>query len=47
MANTGRGVFLDFKDAINRMGKEWIDGQYGNLFEMYEEITDVDPTSSR
>ena len=43
VANTGRGVFLDFKDAINRMGKEWIDGQYGNLFEMYEEITDVDP----
>ncbi len=43
VANTGRGVFLDFKDAIDRMGKEWIDGQYGNLFEMYEEITDVDP----
>ncbi len=43
VANTGRGVFLDFKDAIARMGKEWIDGQYGNLFEMYEEITDVDP----
>ena len=43
VAPSGRGVFLDFKDAIKRMGKEWIDGQYGNLFEMYEEITDVDP----
>ncbi len=43
VAATGRGVFLDFKDAIARMGKEWIDGQYGNLFEMYEEITAVDP----
>ena len=43
VAVTGRGVFLDFKDAIARMGKEWIDGQYGNLFDMYEEITDVDP----
>lgn len=43
VAITGRGVFLDFKDAIDRMGKDWIDGQYGNLFEMYEEITDVDP----
>lgn len=43
IAHTGRGVFLDFGDAIERMGKEWIQGQYGNLFEMYEEITDVDP----
>ncbi|MFI3243420.1 MAG: fumarate reductase/succinate dehydrogenase flavoprotein subunit [Akkermansia sp.] len=43
IAQTGFGVFLDFKDSIERMGKEWIDGQYGNLFEMYEEITDVDP----
>jgi len=43
IANSGRGVFLDFGDAIERMGKEWIEGQYGNLFEMYEEITDTDP----
>lgn len=43
VATSGFGVYLDFQDAIDRMGKEWIDGQYGNLFEMYEEITDVDP----
>ena len=43
MAVTGKGVFLDFADEIKRMGREWIDGQYGNLFDMYEEITDDDP----
>lgn len=43
MAITGKGVFLDFADEIKRMGREWIDGQYGNLFDMYEEITDDDP----
>lgn len=43
IAVTGLGVFLDFKDSINRMGKEWIAGQYGNLFDMYEEITDDSP----
>lgn len=43
VAITGKGVFLDFADEIKRMGREWIDGQYGNLFDMYEEITDDDP----
>ena len=43
IAVTGLGVFLDFKDSIKRMGKEWIGGQYGNLFDMYEEITDNSP----
>lgn len=43
IAVTGLGVFLDFKDSINRMGKTWIAGQYGNLFDMYEEITDNSP----
>ncbi len=37
------GVFLDFRDAINRLGKETISERYGNLFEMYEKITGEDP----
>ena len=41
--NTGKAVFLDFKDAIKRLGKEVVDARYGNLFDMYKEITDVDP----
>lgn len=41
VAITGKGVFLDFADEIKRMGREWIDGQYGNLFDMYEEITEI------
>ncbi|HEY5219440.1 MAG TPA: succinate dehydrogenase (quinone) flavoprotein subunit, partial [Gemmatimonadaceae bacterium] len=39
----GRGVYLDFADAINRLGKETIAERYGNLFEMYERITDENP----
>jgi succinate dehydrogenase / fumarate reductase flavoprotein subunit len=39
----GRGVFLDFADAINRLGAGPIRERYGNLFEMYERITDEDP----
>jgi succinate dehydrogenase / fumarate reductase flavoprotein subunit len=35
----GRGVYLDFKDAIRRLGEAAIREKYGNLFEMYEEIT--------
>jgi succinate dehydrogenase / fumarate reductase flavoprotein subunit len=35
-----RGVFLDFEDAINRVGKKTIEERYGNLFDMYEKITD-------
>jgi succinate dehydrogenase / fumarate reductase flavoprotein subunit len=37
------GVFLDFKDAINRLGEDAISARYGNLFEMYERITDDSP----
>ena len=39
----GRGVYLDFRDAISRDGEETIREKYGNLFEMYERITDEDP----
>jgi succinate dehydrogenase / fumarate reductase flavoprotein subunit len=43
VAVTGLGVFLDFKDAIARVGKDKIADQYGNLFDMYHEITDENP----
>ena len=36
----GRGVYLDFKDSIKRLGEDTIRARYGNLFEMYEKITD-------
>ncbi|MBV1860135.1 MAG: fumarate reductase/succinate dehydrogenase flavoprotein subunit [Nannocystaceae bacterium] len=39
----GRGVYLDFKDAIAREGVEVIRGCYGNLFQLYETITGDDP----
>ena len=41
--STGLAVFLDFKDAINRLGKDVIEAKYGNLFQMYEKITDENP----
>ena len=41
--NTGKAVFLDFSESINRLGIDQIMQRYGNLFEMYEEITDVFP----
>ncbi len=37
------GVFLDFEDSIARLGKDTIEARYGNLFEMYERITDENP----
>jgi len=40
---TGLGVYLDFADAIARLGRETIAERYGNLFEMYEKITGEDP----
>jgi succinate dehydrogenase / fumarate reductase flavoprotein subunit len=40
---TGLAVFLDFKTAIERLGVDVIRARYGNLFQMYEKITDVDP----
>jgi len=39
----GLGVYLDFADAIKRLGKQTIAERYGNLFEMYQRITDEDP----
>ncbi len=39
----GKAVFLDFKYSIERLGKDVIAARYGNLFQMYEKITDVDP----
>ena len=41
--NTGLAVFLDFKTAIERLGEDVIRARYGNLFQMYEKITDVNP----
>ena len=41
--STGLAVFLDFKDAIERLGKDVIEAKYGNLFQMYEKITDDNP----
>ncbi|MCV9385738.1 fumarate reductase/succinate dehydrogenase flavoprotein subunit [Reichenbachiella ulvae] len=40
---TGLAVFLDFSDAIKRDGVETIKGKYGNLFDMYKQITGDDP----
>lgn len=39
----GLAVFLDFTSAFERLGRKVIDERYGNLFQMYEEITGVDP----
>lgn len=38
-----RGVYLDFSDAINRLGKKGVEAKYGNLFDMYKQITADDP----
>ena len=43
VGNTGLAVYLDFKDAINRLGKNVIEARYGNLFQMYEKIVDENP----
>ncbi|GIJ39081.1 fumarate reductase/succinate dehydrogenase flavoprotein subunit [Micromonospora andamanensis] len=40
---TKLGVYLDFADAIDRLGRKAIEAKYGNLFEMYERITGEDP----
>ncbi len=39
----GLGVYLDFADAIQRLGEDVVRERYGNLFEMYDRITDEDP----
>ncbi|PIN52397.1 succinate dehydrogenase flavoprotein subunit [Trueperella pyogenes] len=38
-----RGVYLDFSEAIERMGKDAVSAKYGNLFDMYQQITDENP----
>jgi succinate dehydrogenase / fumarate reductase flavoprotein subunit len=43
VGSTGRGVYLDFADAIEKKGAETIAGRYGNLFAMYERITGESP----
>ena len=43
IGETGLGVYLDFAEAIERLGEDTIRERYGNLFEMYERITDEDP----
>jgi len=40
---TKLAVFLDFEDAINRLGKSAVTQKYGNLFDMYKQITGEDP----
>ncbi|QNL51213.1 fumarate reductase/succinate dehydrogenase flavoprotein subunit [Olivibacter sp. SDN3] len=43
VGTTGLAVFLDFADAINRMGEDTVRAKYGNLFDMYYQITDENP----
>ncbi|MCB0353814.1 MAG: fumarate reductase/succinate dehydrogenase flavoprotein subunit [Bdellovibrionales bacterium] len=43
VGKTGLGVYLDFASAIHRLGEKAIEERYGNLFEMYERITDENP----
>jgi succinate dehydrogenase / fumarate reductase flavoprotein subunit len=43
VGETGLSVFLDFGDAIRRLGADTIRARYGNLFDMYKRITDEDP----
>jgi hypothetical protein len=39
----GLGVYLDFADAIARLGRQTVEAKYGNLFQMYAQITGEDP----
>ena len=43
VAPSGLAVYLDFSEAINRLGKDAIKAKYGNLFQMYEKIADENP----
>src|SRR3989441_1040759 len=43
VGETGLAVYLDFSDALNRLGRETIEDRYGNLFEMYQRISGEDP----
>jgi len=46
VGETGLAVYLDFRDAIQRLGQDAIEARYGNLFDMYERITGTDPYQS-
>ncbi len=43
VGHTGLGVYLDFADSIERLGRKTVEERYGNLFDMYQRITDEDP----
>ncbi|WP_207428352.1 fumarate reductase/succinate dehydrogenase flavoprotein subunit [Pedobacter sp. SYSU D00535] len=43
VGGSGKAVYLDFADAIKRLGKAAVEAKYGNLFDMYYQITDEDP----
>ncbi len=43
VGSTGLAVYLDFADAIKRLGKKVVEQKYGNLFQMYQKITDENP----
>ncbi len=43
VGDSGLAVYLDFKDAIGRLGEPMVAGRYGNLFDMYRKITDENP----
>ncbi len=43
VGDTGLSVYLDFSGAIEKQGKKAIEAKYGNLFEMYNKLTDIDP----
>jgi succinate dehydrogenase / fumarate reductase flavoprotein subunit len=43
VGETGLGVYLDFRDSIERLGKQTIQARYGNLFHMYQKITAENP----
>ena len=43
IGETGLAVFLDFRDSIKKQGQKTIENKYGNLFEMYNTITGIDP----
>ncbi len=46
VGTTKLAVYLDFKDAIQRLGQKAVEAKYGNLFDMYKQITGEDPYSS-
>ncbi len=43
VGTTGMAVYLDFRDALQKHGKAWLEEKYGNLFDMYKEITGENP----